>query len=117
MSSEDSLYYFSTLTNNTQRTMNRQELISENLDEHAVIHKCDKNGDAGTDASERLDAVIAERDELKNRLWVMRQRLASVLAERDELKSGMRLWMAAARLWMAAAIINAVVLFITTLAF
>lgn len=39
--------------------------------------------------NQRLDAVIAERDEL-------RQRLAAVIAERDEMKISMRLWIAAA---------------------
>lgn len=86
--------------------MNRQELINENLDEHAVIRECD----AGTDASERLAAAIAEREAMEKAMENMRLRLATVLAERDELKTGMRLW-------MAAAIANAVVLFITTFAF
>lgn len=86
--------------------MNRQELINENLDECAVIRECD----AGTDAIERLAAVIAERDKLKNLLIY-------VIEERDELKISMRLWKVVAIVNAVVLFINAVVLFITTFAF
>lgn len=89
MSSEDSLYYFSTLTINTQRTMNIQG--------QEIMRK-------------RFDAVIAERDELKNLLIY-------VIAERDELKISMRLWMVVAIVNAVILFINAVVFFITIFAF
>lgn len=58
----------------------------------------------------RFDAVIAERDELKNLLIY-------VIAERDELKISMRLWMVVAIVNAVVLFISAVVFFITTFAF
>ena len=71
------------------------------------VSKIEENGDAGTDAIERLAAAISEHEALE---FMLRQRLAAVIAERDEMKIRMHLC-------MAAAIVNAVVLFITTFAF